>query len=224
MTEEQLFMSNPTHRMLSDTVMRYRQLQASLAAITILDWEKMQGLAFSKEPGQIHCSEWDDLFDSHKLGRYANWFEENFGSHPALLRQLAINSVRNLLGYQRPARQMTLQEILVARYRSDLQIYFWPARGEGFVERETHSSIRLRLYDSRAGNWEWQKAVFGPAAPQQVDVEMTPVPTTLAEIVHYSAKGSAIKMNNRDDLLVEPIIETLPFPDVTIPSSYFQID
>ena len=230
MREEQLFMSNPTHRMLPDTVMRYRELEAALGAIMILDWEKMRRLAFSKEPGEVHCSDWDDLFAPGKSGRYARWFEENFGNYPALLRQLAIDSVRYQLGARRPARLVTLQEILVARsryYRHEF--FFQPPRGQGFVEAETYGSIRLRLYDTRTHNWEWQKAVFGlaalqMAAPQEISVEMTPVPKTFAEIVLYSAKGSAIRMYNHDDLLVEPIIEILPFPDVTIPSSYFQID
>ena len=53
---------------------------------------------------------------------------------------------------------------------------------------------------------------------------MTPVPITIAEIVLYSAKGNAIRMYNDDDLLVEPIIGILPFPDITIPSSYFRLD
>jgi hypothetical protein len=196
----------------------------------VLDWEKMRGLAFSKEPGLVHCSEWDDLFDSHKSGRYAHWFEGNFGNYPALLRQRAIDSIRYQLGAQRPAQPMTLHEILAARYRfGRLHVHFVPPRGEGFVEAETHSSVRLRLYDSRAHNWEWQKAVFGraapqTAAPQEVGVEITPVPITLAEILMYAAKGKAITMRSHDDLPFEPIIEILPFPDVTIPSSYFQID
>jgi hypothetical protein len=123
---------------------------------------------------------------------------------------------------------MTLQEILGARCRSGLpDVFFWPPRGQGFVEAETHSSIRLRLYDSHARNWQWQKAVFGRSASQMaasVGVEITAVPITFAEIVLYSAKGSAITMYNHDDLLIEPIIEILPFHDVTIPSSYFQMD
>lgn len=79
MKEDQLFMNSPTHRMLSDTVMRYRQLQAALGAIMVLDWEKMRRLPFSQEPGRVHSSEWDDLFDLRKSGRYARWFEDNFG-------------------------------------------------------------------------------------------------------------------------------------------------
>jgi hypothetical protein len=86
MKQEQLFMSNSTHRMLPDTVMSYRQLQAALGAIMILDWQKIRRLTFSQEPGRVHCSEWDDLFDPGKSGRYARWLEENFGNYPALLR------------------------------------------------------------------------------------------------------------------------------------------
>lgn len=230
MKQEQLFMSNPTHRMLPDTVMRYRQIQAALGAIMILDWEKIRRLGFSQELGHVHCPEWDDLFDPGKTGRYAGWFEENFGNCPAFLRQFAIDSVRFQLRSRRPARLVTLQEILVARYRSGLNdVFFWPPRSQGVVEAETRSSIRLRLYDSLTHNWEWHKAVFGRAAlqmaaPQGISAEMTPVPINLAEIVLYSAKGSAIRMYNHDELLVEPIVEILPFPDVTIPSSYFQID
>jgi hypothetical protein len=208
MKQEQSFMSNSTDRMLSDTVMRYRQLQAALTAIMVLDWEKMRGLAFTQEPGDVHCSEWDGLFDSRKSGRYAHWFEEHFGNYPALLHQLAIDSVRYELGARRPARQMTLKEILVARYRFGcLHVYFMPSRGEGFVEAETYDSVRLRLYDSRARNWVWHRAIFGRdarqmAASQEVGGEMTPVPITLAEIALYHSKGTAIRMHNYDDLLL----------------------
>ena len=230
MREEQLFMSNSTHRMLSDTVMRYRQLQAALTAVMVLDWENIRGLAFTQESGKIHSSEWDDLFNSRKSGCYARWFEQYFGDYPALLRQLAIDSVRYQLGARRPARQVTLQELLVARYRFGLlQVFFMPSRGEGFVEKETYYSIRIRLCDSRARSWEWHKAVFGRAAQQmtasqEVGVEVTPVPTSLAQIVLYAAMGSAIKLYNFDDLLIEPVVEILPFQDVAIPRGYFQID
>ncbi len=229
MREEQLFMRNPTHRMLPDTVMRYRQLEAALGAIMILDWENVRRLAFFKENGEVHCSEWDNLFDPGKSGSYAHWFEETFGNYPAHLRQLAIDSARRQLAGRRPARRVTLREILVARSRCFFHnFYFWPPRSQGFVEAETYDSIRLCLYNTRAHNWEWQKAVFGHAAlqmaaPQEMDGEMTPVPATFAKIMLYT-KGSAINMFNYDNLLVEPMIEILPFPDVAIPSSYFQKD
>jgi hypothetical protein len=48
MKRQQLFMTNPIHRMVFDTVMRYRQLQAALGAIIILDWENMRRLVFSR--------------------------------------------------------------------------------------------------------------------------------------------------------------------------------
>jgi hypothetical protein len=232
MKRRQLFMTDRTHRMLSDTVMRYRQLQAALGAIMVLDWEKMRRLALSQERGLVRCSEWDDLFDPRRSGRYAHWFEDNFGNYPALLRQWAIDSVRYQLGAdrtrERPRRQLTVREILIARYRSGLRVYFWPPGGDGFVESDTRNLIRLRLYDSSGRNWGWQNAVFAWASPQMVapqegGEEMTPVSTTLAEIV-LSVKGYSIEMHNYDDLLVEPVIEMLPFQDLAVPSSYFQMD
>ncbi|HJZ34326.1 MAG TPA: hypothetical protein VKF35_24640 [Hyphomicrobiaceae bacterium] len=209
-------MTDPTHRMLSDTVMRYRQLQAALGAIMVLDWQKMRRLALSQERGLVRCSDWDDLFDPRRSGRYAHWFEENFGNYPALLRQRAIDSVRYQLGADRarepsrPRRQVTLREILIARYRSGLRVYFCPARGDGFVESDARNLIRLRLYDSSRRSWGWQNAAFAWASPQMVapregGEEMTPVSTTLAEIV-VSSKGYSIEMHNSDDLLVEPVV------------------
>jgi len=42
-------------------------------------------------------------------------------------------------------------------------------------------------------------------APREGGEEMTPVSTTVAEIV-VSSKGYSIEMHNSDDLLVEPVV------------------
>ena len=224
-------MINTTHSMVSDTAMRYRQLRAALGAIIILDWENMRRLVLFREPGLVRCPEWDGLFDTGMSGRYAIWFEENFGDYPALLRQWGIDSVRNHLSGARPSRgELTLRQILIARYRSsDLNgVYFDPPRSDGFVEAVEPGSIRLRLYDQSTRSWGWQKAAFGRAVPRMVSppqddgTEMTPIPTMLAKLVIYT-KGYSIAMHNNDDLLVEPVIEMLPFRDLTIPSSYWQL-
>lgn len=58
--------------------------------------------------------------------------------------------------------------------------------------------------------------------PLKDGAEMTPVPTTVAEMV-TSSMGCQVRMYNNDELLVEPVIQMLPFQDLAIPSSYWRL-
>jgi hypothetical protein len=230
MTEEKLYMVCSAHRLLADTVMRYRQLRAGLGAIVALDWERIKEIAVRQEAEQPVGSEWDDLFDSHKSGRYSGWFEENFREYPATLRRLAVDAARHELVYRRPSPQKTLRELLTMKYRSELQVYFSPDRGGDFAQKErgAYHSIRLQLYDAQTRRWEWRKASFGRVPPQfgarqENGVEMTPVPETLAKVLCYS-KGELVAIYSRDELLVEPVLEALPFANTHIPASYFSME
>jgi len=225
--------------MVADTVMRYRQMRAALAAVQMLDWASIARLP-DLAPGARDFPAWNDMFlDGERtyLPRYFDWFQTQFGDVPLVLRRRAVESMGfGPFGYRKAhpsRREGTLVQILVTRFRISPQLSFsFPEGDPEIVTRACPRSfpsrlLRLRLYDRTSNSWEWrlaayeyQKTDWRAEPPIDDGAEMSPVPEDCA-VVTLGSSRSRIHLRNYAPLDVEPVLEILPFKGRTVPKDYW---
>ena len=224
--------------MVADTVMRYRQMQAALAAVQMLDWASIVQLP-DTSPGTQYSSAWNDLFldpERTRSPHYFDWFQTKFGDVPPVLRRRAVESVGfGPFGFRKAhpsRRQGSLAQILAARFAHEqLSFLFHPEQDPEIVARASPRFallpvlLRLHLYDRVSGSWEWrlaayddQKTNWRAEPPVDDGAEMLPVPEDCAVVTFSSQRR--IYLRNHAPLQVEPVLEILPFRDLAVPEDY----
>jgi hypothetical protein len=239
MPERTVYMTAATQRMAADTVTRYRQIEAALGAIAILDWAEVSRLPQHTEGGVRRCPGWEDMFLSDTCApRCFDWFHTRFAEVPVYLRRLALRASRprvsDGLGYPGPAppgqAEATLAEILLARRRwVCLSFTFAPRLGCDMVREVRRGLIELQLYDRVADRWVWRRAAYddrGTAQlidkPRENGAPMLPLPRSKAWATVTIVRS--ISLRSDEPLDIDPVLQTLPFRDLTVPAAYRQAE
>lgn len=229
-----VFMTPATRQMAADTVMRYRQMEATLQAVSIHEWPMVRRFP-PDDPGQIsRCAVWENAFLSEEcttLPRYRDWFQTEFGDVPDLFRHQAVEATGRRLSRRRPPdpswRDLDLREFLaMGCFWHPLHIEFGFLRRleSEVIEEPTWGRLRLRLFDGSTGQWAWQEVVFEtettPLVPlTEEGYEMLPVPPLNARVIVQVKRRFCLSSD--EPLDVEPVLEQLPFRDLTIPPEYW---
>lgn len=235
MLERTVYMTAATQRMAADTAMRYRQIEAALGAIAILDWTDVSRLPQHPDGGVWRCPGWEDMFlTATRAPRCFDWFQTRFADVPAYLSRLALRAAgpRVSQGRVRPEpappgmAEATLAEILLARRRwTCLSFTFAPRLGCDMVRQVRSGLLELQLYDRSADRWVWRRAAHDDQSvarpidkPRENGAPMLPVPRSKAWATLTLVRS--ISLRSDDPLDLDPVLQTLPFRDLAVPAAY----